>query len=138
MCQYCVHLQLFNSKLYNKLAFFPTIIISAVFHEYVLWAPMRFVLPILLLMFGVFGGQLILIHFLDNLHCLSLSVMLFILRPSSTSMLWNYLIHWGLHFGVSVMVFCYAMEFYARLICPKPQNFVNTFLPRFYECFLKH
>ena len=49
--------QLFNSNTYNKVAFFPTIVISAMFHEYVLWAPMRFVLPILLVMFGVFGGM---------------------------------------------------------------------------------
>ena len=66
------------------------------------------------------------------------AVVLFILKPSSTSMSWNYMIHWGLHFGVSVMVFCYAMEFYARLICPKEENFMNTFFPRFYECFVKH
>lgn len=111
---------LFNSTIYNKIAFFPTIIISAVFHEYVLWAPMRFVIPVLLVMFGVFG------------------VILFILKPSSSSMAWNYMIHWGLHFGVSVMVFCYAMEFYARLICPEEENIVNTFFPRFYECFVKH
>lgn len=49
--------QFFNHKLYNKIAFFPTIIISAVYHEYVIWAPMRFVLPVLLAQFGVFGGM---------------------------------------------------------------------------------
>ena len=53
-------------------------------------------------------------------------------------MAWNYMVHWGLHFGVSVMVFCYAMEFYARLICPEEENIVNTFFPRFYDCFVKH
>ena len=43
----CIVLQLFNSKFYNRIASFPTIIISALFHEYVLWAPFRFIDPIL-------------------------------------------------------------------------------------------
>ena len=50
-------LQLFQSNTYNRIASIPTILISAVFHEYVLWAPVRFVLPVLLLMFSSFGGE---------------------------------------------------------------------------------
>ena len=50
-------LQLFQSKTYNRIASIPTILISAVFHEYVLWAPVRFVLPVLLCMFSSFGGE---------------------------------------------------------------------------------
>eukprot|EP00731_Ephydatia_muelleri_P007998 Em0004g336a len=46
---------LFNSKFYNRIASFPTIIISALFHEYVLWAPFRFIDPILLVQHGTFG-----------------------------------------------------------------------------------
>ena len=49
--------QLFRRRWYNRIASLPTIIISAVFHEYVLWAPVRFVLPLLLIMFGLFGGK---------------------------------------------------------------------------------
>lgn len=49
--------QLFNSRLYNKVAVVPTILISGVYHEYVLWAPMRYVMPVLLVQFGVFGGK---------------------------------------------------------------------------------
>ena len=134
-------MQLFNSTLYNKLAFFPTILISAVFHEYVLWAPMRFVLPILIVMFGFFGGWLyIYMQCTAIKQCIlfTCTVIFFIMKPSPQSMGWNYMVHWGLHFGVSVMVFCYAMEFYARLICPKQENFVNTFFPRFYDCFVMH
>lgn len=52
--------QLFNSKIYNKVAVIPTILISGVYHEYVLWAPVRFVMPVLLVQFGTFGGKVIL------------------------------------------------------------------------------
>ena len=44
--------------------------------------------------------------------------------------------HTALNMGVSIMVFCYATEFYARKKCIKEENFVNTFIPRFYECFI--
>ena len=50
-------MQCFRSKWYNRIASLPTILISAVFHEYVLWAPVRFVLPLLLFMFGFFGSK---------------------------------------------------------------------------------
>jgi len=50
-------LQLFRSKAYNRVATFPAILISAVIHEYVLWAPVRFVVPVLLLEFSTFGGR---------------------------------------------------------------------------------
>ena len=43
-----------------------TILISAVFHEYVLWAPVRFVLSLLLFMFGIFGGMLSLLFCSDH------------------------------------------------------------------------
>eukprot|EP00731_Ephydatia_muelleri_P008001 Em0004g339a len=43
---------LFNSKFYNRIASFLTIIISALFHEYVLWAPFCFIAPILLVQYG--------------------------------------------------------------------------------------
>lgn len=49
--------QVFNSKFYNKIAVFPTILLSGIYHEYVLWAPMRYVMPVLLLQFGMFGGK---------------------------------------------------------------------------------
>eukprot|EP00731_Ephydatia_muelleri_P007988 Em0004g326a len=48
---------LFNSKFYNRIASFPTIIISALFHEYVLWSPFRFIAPILLVQYGTFGTE---------------------------------------------------------------------------------
>ena len=71
----CTHIytQLFDHKVYNKIAFFPTIVISAMYHEYVLWAPMRFVVPILLTQFGVFGGVYTYIHTCTHhtpVHCI--------------------------------------------------------------------
>lgn len=109
---------LFKSRLFSKIAFLPAIIMSAVYHEYVLWAPLRFVMPVLVFQYCTFG------------------IVFFAIKPSSSS--WNYLVHIGLQIGMSIMVFCYAMEFYARKICPKEENAVNTFVPRFYECFLQH
>ena len=67
---------------------------------------------------------------------LSLSVLLYFYRPSSQAKYFNYFLHFGLNFGVSSMVFCYATEFHARKMCVKEENFVNTFVPRFYECFI--
>ena len=52
-----VPLQLFKSKAYNRIASLPTIMISALFHEYVLWAPLRSVMPVLLIQYGAFGGK---------------------------------------------------------------------------------
>ena len=52
-----VSLQLFHRSWYDRIASLPTILISAAFHEYVLWAPVRFVLPLLLTMFGIFGSE---------------------------------------------------------------------------------
>ena len=57
------------------------------------------------------------------------------MRPSPEVKFWNYFLHIGLHFGVSLMIFLYTMEFYARMMCPKEISFVNTFVPRFYECY---
>lgn len=54
--------QLFNSRWYDRIASLPPILISAVFHEYVLWAPARFVLPLLLIMFGLFGSKFVSTH----------------------------------------------------------------------------
>ena len=50
-------LQLFRSKAYNRVATIPAMLISALIHEYVLWAPVRFVLPVLLLEYCTFGGK---------------------------------------------------------------------------------
>lgn len=50
-------LQLFRSRVYSKIASLNAILISAVYHEYVLWAPLRFVLPVLLLFYSTFGGE---------------------------------------------------------------------------------
>lgn len=52
-------LQLFKNKLFNKMAFLPALIMSAVYHEYVLWAPLRFVMPVLLTQYCTFGGRLV-------------------------------------------------------------------------------
>ncbi|XP_064401141.1 sterol O-acyltransferase 2-like [Halichondria panicea] len=109
----------FKNPVFNKMAFVPCILMSAIYHEYVLWAPLRFVLPVLLLQYSTFG------------------LLLFALKPSSHSS-WNYLIHVGLQVGVSLMVFCYVMEFNARITCPKEENAVNTFVPRFLECYFKN
>lgn len=49
--------QFFKSPTYNKLASLPTFAISAIIHEYLLWGPFRFVLPVLLVQFGSFGGR---------------------------------------------------------------------------------
>lgn len=59
-----------------------------------------------------------------------------LLNPSADKAGWNYFLHFSLHVGVSTMLFCYTMEFYARKICPMEENLVNTFVPRFYECFV--
>ena len=115
----------------------PTILLSGIYHEYVLWAPMRFVMPVLLVQFGVFGGKLwcdTLLPFLPFI--MYFAAILAFLNPSSPKAGWNYFLHFGLHFGVSIMVFTYTMEFSARKICPKEENLMNTFIPRFYECFL--
>lgn len=65
------------------------------------------------------------------------TAILFFLNPSPNKMGWNYFLHFSLHAGVSIMMFCYTMEFNARKVCPKEENLVNTFVPRFYECFVK-
>eukprot|EP00731_Ephydatia_muelleri_P008072 Em0004g410a len=109
---------LFNSKFYNRIASFPTIIISALFHEYVLWAPFRFIAPILLVQYGTFG------------------TILYFVKPSPNSKFWNYFIHIGLNIGVAAMVFCYTMELYARHLCPREESFSNTFMPRSLDCVL--
>lgn len=70
----------------------------------------------------------------STMHTYGFAVVLFAVKPSSHSS-WNYLVHVGLHLGVSIMVFCYVMEFHARSKCPKEENAVNTFVPRFFECF---
>ena len=66
---------------------------------------------------------------------MSFVALLFIVRPSPKVKFWNYFLHFGLHFGVSIMIFIYTMEFYARHLCPKENTIVNTFVPRFYECY---
>ena len=133
------------------MAFVPCILMSAIYHEYVLWAPLRFVLPVLLLQYSTFGRES---HTYARPHthtltympapthtpshvCPSYVVLLFALKPSSHSS-WNYLIHVGLQVGVSLMVFCYVMEFNARITCPKEENAVNTFVPRFLACYFKN
>jgi len=63
-------------------------------------------------------------------------VLLYCYRPSSQGRYFNYFLHFALNFGVSNMVFCYATELYARKMCVREENFVNTFVPRFYECFV--
>ncbi len=64
------------------------------------------------------------------------AAILTLVNPSSGKVGWNYFLHLSLHVGVSIMLFCYTMEFSARKICPKEENFVNTFVPRFYDCFI--
>ena len=71
--------QLFHSKMYNKVAVFPTILISGLYHEYVLWAPMRFVMPVLVFQFSVFGGKTLTSHYhtlteFPNLCCSSVDL----------------------------------------------------------------
>ena len=205
------------------MAFVPCILMSAIYHEYVLWAPLRFVLPVLLFQYSTFGREShtlththpythtltphthIYTHTLTPhtpiytlthshtitthththtsshlthpythiftphthpIHTYTLTphtphththphthtpshltpshlthtprvVFVFALKPSSHSS-WNYLIHVGLQVGVSVMVFCYVMEFNARITCPKEENAVNTFVPRFLDCYFKN
>lgn len=51
------HFKFFQNKLFNKIAFLPALVMSAVYHEYVLWAPLRFVMPVLLTQFCTFGGK---------------------------------------------------------------------------------
>lgn len=63
--------------------------------------------------------------------------LLTLVRPSH-KVGWNYFLHIGLHMGVSIMVFCYTMELYARKICPLEENILNTFVPRFYSCYWWH
>ena len=74
--------------------------------------------------------------FIFFIHLFILAV-LYIVRPSQESKFWNYFLHFGLHFGVSIMVFCYTTEFYARMFCPREETFIDVFIPRFYECFSK-
>ena len=92
-------------------------------------------LPVLLVQFGSFGGQSV--HYETMLTlCFSFSVILYFVRPVANTRFWNYFIHASLHMGVSIMVFSYAMESYARMVCPKQEGFVNTFIPRIYDCFI--
>ena len=56
------------------------------------------------------------------------------MEPNKSSF-WNYFLHTGLQLGVSVMVFVYATEFYARKTCHQEETLVSTFVPRFFECF---
>ncbi len=50
-------IQKFKNPVFNKMAFVPCILMSAIYHEYVLWAPLRFVLPVLLLQYSTFGRE---------------------------------------------------------------------------------
>ena len=130
--------QLINKKWYNKIAFLPTILISALFHEYVLWAPLRSIMPLLLLLFGTFGCKSIFIFsIIPTCEIIRFPhpAILFIVRPSPTVKFWNYFLHFGLHFGVSIMIFLYTMEFYARHFCPSEGSFIQTFIPRMYDCY---
>jgi len=62
--------------------------------------------------------------------------LLTLLRPNPNKVGWNYFLHFSLHVGVSIMVYCYTTEFYARKVCPMEENIINTFTPRFYTCYL--
>ncbi len=44
--------------------------------------------------------------------------------------------HFSLNAGVALNVFFYAMEFFARTMCYREENLVNTFIPRSYECYI--
>ena len=57
VCEHLVSLQLFKNPFFNKIAFLPAIIMSAIYHEYVLWAPLRFVMPVLLFQYCTFGSE---------------------------------------------------------------------------------
>ena len=61
--------------------------------------------------------------------------ILYFVRPNTKSHFWNYFLHTGLQLGVSVMVFVYATEFYARKTCVMEETLLSTFVPRFYSCF---
>ncbi len=53
----CYPKQVIKNPLFSKIAFVPAIVMSAIYHEYVLWAPLRFVLPVLLLQYTTFGRK---------------------------------------------------------------------------------
>lgn len=129
-------MQLFNSRWYDRIASLPPILISAVFHEYVLWAPARFVLPVLLIMFGLFGSKSVCHsrYCMDGSSLIPSGIMYFV-KPNPSTHFWNYFLHFGLNIGVSTMVFVYATEFYARKTCLQEETPLNTFFPRFYDCF---
>ena len=84
-------------------------------------------------MFGFFGGNNL--APLGILLILSGAGVLYFVRPNTSTHFWNYFLHVGLQLGVSVMVFVYATEFYARKTCQREENLINTFIPRFYDCF---
>lgn len=70
----------------------------------------------------------------SNLVSLIAGVLYFV-QPSTSTHLWNYFLHVGLQLGVSMMVFVYATEFYARKTCVQEETLISTFVPRFYNCF---
>ncbi|CAF1226940.1 unnamed protein product [Rotaria sp. Silwood1] len=92
------------------------VLLSAIFHEYVLVFSLGFFYPVMFLLFGVVG----------------LAFQLFL--PRQKGAMYNILIWLLLLIGVSLQSCLYFMETYARKSCPPNNTFWDKLIPRSFVC----
>lgn len=95
------------------------VILSAVFHEYVMMFALGFFYPVMFVFFAVFGLML-----------------LFVLRRNQ-GVIYNILVWLCLLIGVGLQACFYFMESYARKACPENDTFWDKVIPRSIVCRVK-
>ncbi|CAF3750192.1 unnamed protein product [Rotaria sordida] len=94
------------------------VLLSAIFHEYVMVFALGFFYPVIFLVFGVVG--------LVCLFCL----------PRQESVTYNILVWILLFIGVGLQSCLYFMETYARKSCPSNNTFWDKLIPRSFVCYI--
>ncbi|CAG0885571.1 unnamed protein product [Darwinula stevensoni] len=94
--------------------------VSAIVHEYILAVVFRFFFPVLLIMFGFFGGGL-----------------MFLPRWEG-SRAWNVFLWASFSIGVGTQFSFYSMEWYSRINCPQyyQEWYLDMLVPRCLTCHL--
>jgi sterol O-acyltransferase len=109
-----------KSRGFKKLPVLLSMIISSLFHEYIIAVALKYLIPFLSIEFVLLGG------------------IFYFLRPVVFGRrIWNTIFLFALSLGNALMVWLYAIEFYARVYCPKEDTLKNAVIPRIYECFFK-
>lgn len=91
--------------------------ISALVHEYIIGFMLGYFFPIMLIQFGFFGMTLTFVK-IKGKHVIG------------NTFLW-----WSLSVGIGMQISLYAMEYYARVNCPRTnEKFIDYFIPRILSC----